>query len=52
MYFHVYNCPNDRHCLVLVSEKHRFKENIIYVSVNQHGLEIYEPIKTSLSLGK
>ena len=21
MYFHVYNCPNDRHCLVLVSEK-------------------------------
>lgn len=51
MYFHVYNCPNDKHCLVLVSEKHRLNENVIYVPVNQHCLKIYQWIKISLSPG-
>lgn len=49
MHFYVYNCPNDRHCLVLVCEKHRLNENVIYVSVN---MKTFQRIKISLSPGK
>lgn len=49
-YFHVYNCPNDRHCLVLVSEKHRLSENQHCKSapVNQHCLKTYQWIQISI----
>lgn len=52
MYFHVYNCPNDRQCLVLVSGKHRLNENVIFVPVNQRCVETYQWIKISLSHAK
>lgn len=52
MYFYVYNCPNDRYCLVPVCEKHRLNENVIYVPVNQHCLKTCQWIKISLSPGK
>lgn len=44
----MYNCPNDRHGLVLVSEKHRLNENVIYVPENQHCLKTYQWIQISL----